>query len=165
MFTVGFHNLVSDFVISNVGHERSWTIVSRREPVRDLPLVTERLLRTPLRRPFEGPGSVFSLTVTDDGAEAAGGGAPSPSGTSQTMLARRTRLDVQESAILRFLGSLGSHAVGDLSTRVEVEEDRFLRDGFVALETDLRALAPSWRMRREEGKSGEPLDAKEKRHG
>lgn len=163
VFTMGFHNLITDFVISNAGHERSWTIVARREPSWDLPLVTERLLRTPLQRPFEGAGSMFQVAIVD-GNDGRGGDAAGAA--TQTLIARRTRLDVQESAILRFLGSLGSHAVSDLNARVEVEEDRFLRDGFVALQTDLRALAPSWRVRRDEqnGAALDTLDTKAKRH-
>ena len=39
---------------------------------------------------------------------------------------------------MRFLGSLVSHAIGDLDAQVEVEEDRFFRDGFAALQADLR---------------------------
>ena len=34
---------------------------------------------------------------------------------------------------MRFIGSLASHALGDLDMRVETEEDRFLHDGFGAL--------------------------------
>jgi hypothetical protein len=138
MFTVGFHDLVTDFVISNVGHERAWTIVARREPGWDLPLVTERLIRTPLHRPFEGAGSLFQLSVLDSAGQ-------------QTVFGRRTRLDVQESAIVRFLGALGAHALGDLDLKVEQEEHRFLRDGFIAAQGDLRALAPAWRVRRDDG--------------
>ena len=63
----------------------------------------------------------------------------------QSVFVRRTRLDVQESAIMRFEGSLASHAVGDLNQKVEIEEDRFLHDGFVALQADTRALAGRWR--------------------
>ncbi len=132
LFTVGFHHLVSDFVISNTGHDRAWTIVARHEPQWDLPLITERLIRTPLRRPFEGDGSLFQLSVRDT----SGG---------QSVFARRTRLDVQESPIMRFLGSLASHAIGDLDKRVEAQEDAFLHDGFVALQSDVRALGGRWR--------------------
>ena len=132
VFTVGFHGMVSDFVISNTGHDRAWTIVAQREPKWDLPFLTERLIRSPLRRPFEGAGAMMRFAVRDT----AGG---------QTVLSRRVRLDVQESAIMRFLGGLASHALGDLDTRVEQEEDRFLHDGFVALQADLRALATRWR--------------------
>ncbi len=131
LFTVGVHELTTDFVISNATsgntHERGWTIVARREPKWDLPLITERLIRSPLRRPFEGEGSSFRLAVRDS----AGG---------QTVFTRRTRLQVQESTIMRFLGSLASHAIGDLDERVEQDEHRFLREAFVALQADLRAL-------------------------
>jgi hypothetical protein len=132
IFTVGAHELTTDFLISNSTsgnvHERAWTIVAQREPKWDLPLITERLIRSPLRRPFEGQGSSLRIAVRDS----AGG---------QTIFSRRTRLEVQESAIMRFLGSLASHAVGDLDERVEQDEHRFLREGLAALETDLRALS------------------------
>ena len=41
------------------------------------------------------------------------------------------------------LNSLGSGAMSDLSDRTEREEEEFLREVFVALEADARALAPS----------------------
>lgn len=126
-FTVGFHGLITDFVISNTGRDRSWTIAAQHEPSWDLPFVTERLIRAPLHRPFEGQGALFRLDVRD-------------SAGTQTIFSRRTRLDIQESTIMRFLGSLASHAVGELDARVELEEDRFIRDGFVALQADVRAL-------------------------
>jgi hypothetical protein len=132
LFTVGFHEMVSDFVLANTGHERAWTVVTQREPKWDLPFITERLIRSPLRRPFEGAGATVRLSVHD-------------SAGAQTVLSRRVRLEVQESAIMRFLGSLAAHALSDLDTRVEQEEDRFLHDGFVALQADLRTLAPRWR--------------------
>jgi hypothetical protein len=129
--TIGFRKLVTDFVISNTGHDRAWTIVAQREPEWDLPLITERLLRAPLHRPFEGAGSLFRLSVRD-------------SVGMQTLVIRRTRLDVQESAIMRFVGALIGHAVGELDERVELEEDRYLRDGFAALQADVRALGRRW---------------------
>jgi hypothetical protein len=137
VFNVGFHQLVTDFVISNVGHERAISIIAQREPEWDLPLVTERLIRTPLHRPFLGQGSLFQLSVRDT----AGG---------QTVFARRTRFDVQESTIARFLGSLAGRMMSDLDTTVEAEEDRFLRDGFVAMQSDLKAVARAWHPRDED---------------
>jgi hypothetical protein len=131
IWTVGFHELVTDFVVSNAGsgysHERAWTIIAQREPKWDLPLITERLIRSPLHRPFDGQGSMFRMSVRD-------------SVNAQSTFGRRVRLDVQESAIMRFLGSLASHAIGDLDDRVEQEEHRFLREGFLALQADLRAI-------------------------
>ena len=132
IFTVGFKQLVTDFVISNTGHERAWTIVARKEPKWSLPLFTESLIRSPLRRPFEGEGSMFRLQVHD-------------SAGTQSLFARHVRLYVQESTIMRFLGGLASHAIGELDTKVEAEEDRFLRDGMLGLQSDLRALVPRWK--------------------
>ena len=132
VFRVGFHKLVTDFVISNTGHDRSFTVIAQHEPEWDLPMFTERLLRAPLHRPFEGAGSMVRLGVRD-------------SSGMQSVFVRRTRLDVQESAIMRFVGSLASHAVGELNDKVEIEEDRFLHDGFAALQADTRALGNRWR--------------------
>jgi hypothetical protein len=134
LFNVGFHQLVTDFVISDVGHERAISIIARREPEWNLPLVTERLIRTPLHRPFIGQGSLFQLSVRDT----AGG---------QTVFARRTRFDVQESTIARFLGSLAGRMMSDLDMTVEAEENRFLRDGFVAMQADLKTAARGWHAR------------------
>ncbi len=129
LFNVGVHQMVSDFVISNVGHDRSFAIIAQREPQWDLPLATQRLIRSPLRRPFMGQGALFQLSVRDS----AGG---------QTIFGRRTRFDVQESTIARFLGSLAGHMLSDLDATVEAEEDRFLRDGFVAMRSDLETARP-----------------------
>jgi hypothetical protein len=132
LFTVGFHDLVTDFVIDDAGHDRSWTIVARHEPQWSLPLITERLIRTPLHHPFEGEGALFRLSVRD-------------SAGTQTLLGRQARLDVQESPVIRFLGSLGAHALGDLNDNVQRDEDRYLREGFAALDADLHTLGGRWR--------------------
>lgn len=132
LFTVGFHKLTTDFVIASSGHESSWTVVAQHEPEWDLPLITERLIRSPLHRPFEGAGSMFSVSVRD-------------SAGTQTLFTRHGRLDVQESTIMRFIGSLGSHMMGDLDKRVEADEDRFIRDGFLALAADLHVVGSRWR--------------------
>jgi hypothetical protein len=130
LFTVGLHNLVTEFIITDTPHERAWTIVARREPEWKLPLITEHLIRSPLRKPFEGTGVIFHLGVRD-------------SAEAQTLLERRVHATVEESAILRFLNSLGSGAMSDLADRTEREEEQFLREVFVALQADARALAPT----------------------
>lgn len=131
IFTIGFRNLVTDFIIADAGHTTSWTVNARREPDWDLPLFTERLLRTPLRQPFAGPGAHMEFFVHD-------------SAGAQTLFGHRIRLDVEESAISRFIGSLAAHAMGDLNSGVEAEEDRFLHEGFAALAADTRDLQSSW---------------------
>ena len=130
LFTVGVHNLVTDFIITDTPHERAWTFVARREPDWSLPLITVHLIRTPLRRPFEGTGVIFHIGVRD-------------SADGQTLLERRAHATVQESAILRFLNSLGSGAMSDLADRTEREEEEFLRELFAALQADTRSLVAS----------------------
>ena len=130
LFTVGLHNLVTEFIITDTPHERAWTVVAKRAPDWKLPLITEHLIRTPLRRPFDDTGVIFHLGVRD-------------SADAQTLLERRAHATVQESGILRFLNSLGSGAMSDLADRTEREEEQFLREVFLALQADARALAPS----------------------
>lgn len=127
MFTVGVRDLDMDFYVTHAPHERAWTTVARREPQWDLPLASERLLRSPLRRPFLGVGAIFRIDVRDgDGG--------------QTLLTRYSHLAVEESSIMRFIGSLGAHAVSDFSDRSEREESMFLREVFLALDADARGL-------------------------
>lgn len=127
MFDVGWRNLVTDFTISRGERSRSWLFVARTEPEWDLPLITARLIRTPLRRPFQGAGASFEIAVIDS----AGG---------QTLLARRARLEVKESAILRFLSSLVARIFDDLDAAVEREEAEFVRELMGAFQQDARAL-------------------------
>jgi hypothetical protein len=127
IFNVGFHDLHLDFVNSARDDvERDWTVTARREPQWNLPFITARLLRAPLRRPFAGEGSMFRI-----GVRASEGGAP-------TVLARQSRLYVQESAILNFLNGLSSTAMDEFSGAVEREEGAWLRDLFTAMRDDAR---------------------------
>ena len=131
VFHVGFHNLVMDFVNESRGDEqRDWTMTARREPQWDLPLISARLLRAPLRRPFAGEGSLFRI-----GVRAGERGAP-------TVLLRHSRLPVQESAILNFLNSLGGTAVDEFGGPVQREENAWLHELFVALRDDARGAIP-----------------------
>jgi hypothetical protein len=125
-FTVGIRNYHAEFTIVHTDDERTWNIVSRREPEWVLPLITERLLRTPLRRPFQGNGTLFRIGVRDSA------GAP-------TLLHRRLHLEVQESTLLRFIGKLGATAVNDFTGKAEREQYLWLREFFTALVGDVHA--------------------------
>jgi hypothetical protein len=125
-FTAGFETLRTDVVRSSTARDHSWTITAKREPKWQLPLFAERLLRSPLRRPFEGGGSVYVVGFRED----AGG----------TILHRFARTTVQESAILRFINRIGSRAFGDISPQVEAEEAAYLRTIFTAMRDDLGAF-------------------------
>jgi hypothetical protein len=127
MFDVGWKNLVADFVIRRTDHSRSWTIVAQSEPNWQLPLITERLLRSPLRRPFQGEGASLEMGVVD-------------SVGTQTLLYRRSRLEVKESPILRFLGALVTRVFDDLDTSVEREEAAYVRDLMVAFQQDAHGI-------------------------
>ena len=128
IFHVGFHNLVMDFTSAARGdEERDWTVLARREPQWELPLITARLLRAPLRRPFAGEGSFFRI-----GVRAGNAGAP-------TVLLRHSRLPVQESSILNFLNSLSGTAMDDFGGPVQREENAWLHELFHSLRDDARA--------------------------
>jgi hypothetical protein len=61
-------------------------------------------------------------------------------GDAPTVMVRQARLGVQESAILKFLNSLSSTAMDDFGTRVEHEENQWLREVFLALRDDARGV-------------------------
>lgn len=126
LFTVGFSHLVTDLTIDRTEQSRSWTLHARREPEWHLPLITERLLRTPLRRPFQGKGAMFRLGVREE--------------RGVTLLVRSTELTVEESAILRFLNALGGTVLDDFDPRTEREQNLFLREVFLAMRADVHAL-------------------------
>jgi hypothetical protein len=126
-FTVGIRDYRPEFTIIRTEHETAWNFVSRKEPQWVLPLITERLLRTPLRRPFQGGGALWRIGVRDS----VGG---------QTMLLRKLHLEVQESAILRFVGRLGATAVGDYAGLAEREQQAWLREVFEGIVADLAAF-------------------------
>lgn len=125
-FTAGFESMRTEVVRTHTERDHSWTITARHEPRWKLPLFAERLLRTPLRRPFEGPGSSYTVGFRDE--------------AGATILHRYARVTVQESAILRFINRLGSRAFGDISPQVEAEEAAYLRLVFTAIRDDLGAL-------------------------
>jgi hypothetical protein len=123
LFRIGFSELVTDFTVERDEHVRAWMLRSRREPAWHFPFAMDKLIRSPLRRPFQGEGVELRLGVRDDLGP-------------QTMSFRYVRLAVSESAIMRWLGRLGATAFGEFSGRVEVDEDRFLALLFAALRQD-----------------------------
>ncbi|MGQ0648494.1 MAG: hypothetical protein ACT4P7_13090 [Gemmatimonadaceae bacterium] len=124
IFRVGFRNLIGDFAIERGDRDRAFMMRFRREPDWQLPLAIGHLIRTPLRKPFEGRGSELRLSVRDDLG-------------SQTMSLRHVRTVVNESAIMRWLGNLGGTAFGDFEGQSEIEENRFLAGMFEALRRDV----------------------------
>ena len=126
LFDVGATDLVGDFTSVRAAHERGWLVHWHRAPSWKIPLGMRHLINGSLNRPFAGEGMRLAVTLRDvDGA--------------QTLLERRFDVAVQESAIVRWLGGLGSKAMSDLSGRAEVEQDRFTAEVLRAVAADIDA--------------------------
>lgn len=129
MFNVGVSDMHGTFVQVKSPSERGWLMRFQQEPEWHLPLAARQLLRSPLRRPFEASGVLFRIGFRN-------------SPNAPTMLYRKFDLAVRESAIMRFIGSLGFTAMSDFSGGVEAEENRFLQEMFAAMRADVRGLTP-----------------------
>ncbi len=127
IFTVGWTEMMGDFELINTPHERGWSMRFAKEPNWHLPITVGTLLKSPLRRPFQGQGIPIRVSIRDNPG-------------SQTILNRRFTLVVQESGILRFLNRLSGTAVGDFLGASEREANRFNADTFRALRLDVAAL-------------------------
>lgn len=127
IFTVGWNDMIGEFNVINTPHERGWAMRFAREPEWRLPPAVGRLLKSPLRRPFQGQGIPVRISIRDNPG-------------SQTLLNRRGTLVVQESGILRFLNRLSGTAVGDFLGPAERQANRFNADAFRALRADIAAI-------------------------
>jgi hypothetical protein len=127
IFTVGWTDMIGEFNIINTANERGWAMRFAREPEWRLPPAVGRLLKSPLRRPFQGQGIPVRISIRDNPG-------------SQTLLNRRGTLVVQESGILKFLNRLSGTAVGDFLGPAERQANRFNADVFRALRADIAAI-------------------------
>lgn len=127
IFTVGWSDMTGEFNVINTPHERGWAMRFAKEPEWHLPLAVGRLLKSPLRRPFQGQGIPVRISIRDNPG-------------SQTLLNRRGTLVVQESGIQRFLNRLSGTAVGDFLGPSERQANRFNADVFRALRADIAAI-------------------------
>ena len=126
-FDVGLSRMTGDLTFERSVHERALVVRFRDEPTWHFPLAARQLIRAPLRRPFVGDGIWMRLGLRD-----------TPGGQSE--LHRETHLAVKESAVLRWLGALGTVVMSDFSGDSEIEENRFLAEALAALQADVLAL-------------------------
>jgi hypothetical protein len=126
-FAVGFHDYHAQMMIVSTDRERAWHFVSQKEPKWRLPLITEHLLGTPLKRPFQGSGATFRIGFRD-------------STGAQTILNRRLHLVVQESRILRFINRLAGATLSDWVGKAEREQMAWLDQVFSGLLEDVNAV-------------------------
>jgi len=127
VFRVGWSDMVGEFNIIETPDERGWGMRFAKEPEWRLPPSVGYLLKSSLRRPFQGNGIPIRISIKDNPG-------------SQTLLNRRLSLVVRESGILRFLNRLSGTAVGDFLGPSEREANRFNADTFRALRADVSAL-------------------------
>jgi hypothetical protein len=128
IFGVGITELVSEVSVVREANSAGFEARFTREPDWHLPPLVERLIRTPLRRPFQGEGAFLALGVRTSGG--------------RTLLVRDYEVTVQESAIVRWFGGLGNTAFSDFRGNVERESDRFNGEVLQALRQDALALLP-----------------------
>lgn len=102
----------------------------RDEPEWQLPPLVARLLRAPLRRPFEHGGALLRLGARTSGVP----------DDAATIVWRDIDITVRESAILRFLGRLGGTALGDFREGAEKEAERLWDETLRGLADDVMAL-------------------------
>lgn len=127
LFRVGWTDMVGEFNIIDTAEERGWGMRFAREPEWRLPPSVGYLLKSSLRRPFQGNGIPIRISIRDYPG-------------SQTLLNRRLSLTVRESGILRFLNRLSGTAVGDFLGPSEREANRFNADALRALRADVNSL-------------------------
>jgi hypothetical protein len=126
-FEVGTTRLFADVRQLRDRGELGWSLRFRREPRWHFPLAVNRLVRGPLRRPFDADGALLEFVVRD-------------SAGAQTTVERNIHIVVQESAIVRWIGALGATAMDDLSLIAEQEKDRFIGGVLRALGEDVRMM-------------------------
>jgi hypothetical protein len=127
IFTVGVTRLEARMAVLGTPQERGWDFRFRKEPKWHFPLAVNNLIRSALRRPFADQGMQLRLSAQRR-----------PDG--QTLIARRVTVNVQEGAIVRWLGGLGAGAMDEFSGRAEQDENRFTAALFSALQDDFAAL-------------------------
>ncbi len=101
------------------------------EPEWQLPPLVARLLRSPLRRPFEGSGALMRYGVRTE----------AQSSDTLSTVWRDIEVTVRESGILRFFGRLGGTALGDFRAGAEKEAERLWEESLRGLAEDVRTIA------------------------
>lgn len=126
VFGIGLSDLVGEVAIRRRPDEKSFVVNFRREPEWHLPLLVAQFIRAPLKRPFAEEGSSLGFSVTRNG--------------HATVVAREYSVPVEESAIIRWIGDLGTTAISDFRQKAEAQHEQFIGEVFAAMRTDLDAL-------------------------
>jgi hypothetical protein len=125
-FKVGMRGLVVPLALTRTPTEKGLSARFLEEPAWELPFLVETLLHSPLRYPFEPPGSEVGLALRETSAG--------------TVFAGLYRTRVRENWILRWLGGMTGNAVDEFRRGAEREADQYHRECLLALGDDLAAL-------------------------
>jgi len=128
IFRVGASNAVADVQLVGAPHDKGFIATFTHEPDWQLPPLVERMLRAPLKRPFQEGGITLEEGVHD---------APG----HETSLSSEYRFVLEESSIMRWLGRLGGSAMSDFQQGAEQEANVFIYQAFEAMRQDLDALS------------------------
>jgi len=135
IFRVGAEGLVADVSFVSAEGGKGFRAAFSREPDWQLPFGAKPFLRAPLRRPFQGAGALFAMSLRD-----------TPEGA--TLVEREYRFAVRESWIVRWLGGFGAGMATVFRAGAEAEADRFMGECLWALRDDLVAAATAAASRR-----------------
>jgi hypothetical protein len=126
LFSIGMTELTSEVTLMHSAQTFGAALSFQQEPRWHLPLAVSHFVKGSLRRPFEGPGARYRMSVSD----ADGNG---------TLLLREGDVTVQQSMIMRWFGGLGTHAFREFYGPAEVQESAYLASVFSALRDDVDA--------------------------
>jgi hypothetical protein len=130
-FRVGLRDLEVRASRSTTATQMAMTFHLTDEPEWQFPPLVARLLRSPLRRPFEGSGAMMRYAVRSE--------SHAPGDTMSTVW-RDIDITVRESGILRFFGRLGGTALGDFRAGAEKEAERLWEESLRGLAADVEAI-------------------------
>jgi hypothetical protein len=109
-------------------HVLGWRFQFQQEPRWDFPLMLEHLVSASLAQPFTGPGGLSEAWVADSTGGAA-------------LYRQRITFEVEESAIVRWLGGASAQMYGAFSDSSTAEENAFYASFLSAAREDLRTAA------------------------
>jgi hypothetical protein len=126
-FRYGVHALEASVRVTAPAGEKRLEMAFDREPDWVLPFVVKPLLRSSLRRPFEGDGARLAYAIRE-------------SGPGTTLVTREYRIAVKESWVVRWLGGNTGDAMSSFQEGAEAEAARFDAEALMALRADLIRL-------------------------
>ena len=129
LFSVGVRDLVSHVALLDRPHVYGARLVFTQQPEWDFPLALDRLVTTPLARPFADSGARYEILVTDTAG-------------AQTEFQQSYAFNVEESPILRWLDRVNEQFNNAFSDSATAEANAYFASFLAAARADVRAESP-----------------------